>query len=55
VVLGLAPAVLFITGTIMWWNRVLQPALRKRKRSETAADPAGTAPSSDLPEIGMEA
>ena len=54
VALGLAPAVLFVTGTIMWWNRVLQPAMRKRRRSATVADPAGAAPSSDLPEIGME-
>lgn len=30
VVLGLVPAVLFVTGAIMWWNRVLRPALRKR-------------------------
>jgi uncharacterized iron-regulated membrane protein len=37
VVLGLVPAVLFITGAIMWWNRVLQPALRKRKRPAAEA------------------
>ena len=30
VVLGLVPAVLFGTGGIMWWNRVLRPAMRKR-------------------------
>jgi len=29
VLLGLAPAVLFVTGFIMWWNRVLNP-WRKR-------------------------
>jgi cytochrome b subunit of formate dehydrogenase len=26
---GLAPAVLFVSGFIMWWNRVLWPALRR--------------------------
>ena len=25
---GLAPAALFVTGAIMWWNRVLRPRLR---------------------------
>jgi len=54
VVLGLLPCVLFVTGAIMWWNRVLQPAMRKRRRTATAADPSSTAPGSDLPEIGME-
>jgi len=28
VILGLAPAVLFITGALMWWNRVLYPRIR---------------------------
>ena len=32
VVLGLVPAVLFVTGAIMWWNRVLRPAIRKSAR-----------------------
>jgi uncharacterized iron-regulated membrane protein len=27
-ILGLAPALLFITGTIMWWNRVVLPRMR---------------------------
>jgi uncharacterized iron-regulated membrane protein len=30
--LGLLPVVLFITGTVMWWNRVLRPALDRSKR-----------------------
>lgn len=30
VVLGLLPALLFFTGTIMWWNRVISPRFRKR-------------------------
>lgn len=29
VVLGLIPAALFVTGAVMWWHRVLQPALKK--------------------------
>jgi uncharacterized iron-regulated membrane protein len=29
-VFGLAPAVLFVTGTLMWWNRVLGPWMRRR-------------------------
>ena len=30
--LGLAPAVMFITGTIVWWNRVLSPRWRRQRR-----------------------
>ena len=29
-VLGFAPAALFVTGTLMWWNRVLGPWMRRR-------------------------
>jgi uncharacterized iron-regulated membrane protein len=29
-VLGFAPAVLFVTGTLMWWKRVLGPWMRRR-------------------------
>ncbi len=32
VALGLLPALLFVTGTIMWWNRVISPAARRAKR-----------------------
>ncbi len=28
-IFGLTPAVLFVTGTIMWWNRVLRPRMAK--------------------------
>jgi uncharacterized iron-regulated membrane protein len=35
--LGLAPAVLFITGALMWWNRVLRKALPHRSRKTIAA------------------
>lgn len=33
VALGLLPALLFVTGTIMWWNRVLSPSARRAKRA----------------------
>jgi uncharacterized iron-regulated membrane protein len=36
VILGLVPAVLFVTGAIMWWNRVLRPALKTDTLAETA-------------------
>ncbi|MBV8842821.1 MAG: PepSY domain-containing protein [Bryobacterales bacterium] len=29
---GLAPAVMFVTGAIMWWNRVLRPRLARARR-----------------------
>jgi len=34
VVLGLLPVVLFVTGAIMWWNRVLSPAARRARQAE---------------------
>lgn len=37
VILGLLPVVLFATGAIAWWNRVLGPARRAQRRRE--ADP----------------
>jgi uncharacterized iron-regulated membrane protein len=37
VILGLMPAVLFVTGAVMWWNRVLRYAIRPSK----AVQPAG--------------
>jgi len=30
VILGLVPPLLFVTGFIMWWNRVVQPRLKRR-------------------------
>lgn len=33
-ILGLVPAVLFVTGAMMWWNRVLRPWLRKGDEAE---------------------
>ena len=32
VILGFAPALLFVTGSIMWWNRVLRKALGRAAR-----------------------
>jgi len=32
VILGLVPVVLFVTGVIMWWNRVLVPAMKRSER-----------------------
>jgi uncharacterized iron-regulated membrane protein len=37
--LGLVPVILFVTGAIMWWHRVLKPALRKQARLESEARP----------------
>jgi uncharacterized iron-regulated membrane protein len=31
-VFGMAPAATFVTGTIMWWNRVLRPRLASARR-----------------------
>lgn len=35
-VLGLAPAVLFVTGFVMWWNRLIVP--RRRRSARVAAN-----------------
>jgi uncharacterized iron-regulated membrane protein len=37
VVLGLLPPVLFITGAIMWWNRVVSREARRLKKSPELA------------------
>jgi uncharacterized iron-regulated membrane protein len=34
-VFGLAPAAMFVTGAIMWWNRVLRPRLARGQISAT--------------------
>lgn len=31
---GLAPAAMFVTGAVMWWNRVLRPRLLSARRQE---------------------
>jgi hypothetical protein len=33
----LAPAATFVTGTIMWWNRVLRPWLERSTKSRARA------------------
>jgi uncharacterized iron-regulated membrane protein len=37
---GLAPAAMFVTGAIMWWNRVVRPRWRRmmRRGSPTSAE-----------------
>lgn len=35
VMIGLAPAFLFVTGVLMWWNRVVWPAARRLRRIGT--------------------
>jgi hypothetical protein len=44
---------MFVTGAIMWWNRVLLPAMRKSART-AAANVAVAAPPPDLPEMELE-
>ena len=48
--LGLVPAVLFITGGVMWWNRVVKPALRRsgQPATESLASEAPTVQTSDF-------
>jgi uncharacterized iron-regulated membrane protein len=36
---GLAPAAMFITGAILWWNRVLRPRLANARRLSSPAIP----------------
>jgi len=42
-IVGLAPAVLFGTGVLMWWNRVLRKAFRRRRGPVMALDRRSTA------------
>ncbi len=32
IVVGLAPVTLYVSGVLMWWNRSILPALRRRRR-----------------------
>ena len=34
---GMAPAIMFVTGSIMWWNRVVR---RRRTTSDVVVEPA---------------
>jgi uncharacterized iron-regulated membrane protein len=36
---GLVPAVLFVTGALMWWNRVLRPAFRNSTAAVETVEP----------------
>jgi hypothetical protein len=38
---GLAPVLLFVTGVVMWWNRVLSPSARRARRKVELASVAG--------------
>ncbi len=46
-IIGLAPAILFVTGTVMWWNRVLRPWLRRNENVSMRERVAGPAQSDD--------
>jgi uncharacterized iron-regulated membrane protein len=35
-IFGAAPALMFVTGAIMWWNRTLRPRLASARRAERA-------------------
>ena len=48
VILGLAPAVLFGTALIMWWNRVLAPISRRWKRGWEAPPQGAEVPSGEM-------
>jgi uncharacterized iron-regulated membrane protein len=39
-IFGLAPAVMFVTGAVMWWNRVGRNRLSRSRRSEQKMKPA---------------
>jgi uncharacterized iron-regulated membrane protein len=36
VIIGLAPAFLFVTGFLMWWNRVISPGARRIRNASRA-------------------
>jgi uncharacterized iron-regulated membrane protein len=38
-IFGLMPAVLFVTGTLMWWRRVLRPWMRRRLVNNVETQP----------------
>jgi uncharacterized iron-regulated membrane protein len=43
-VFGLAPAAMFVTGAIMWWNRVLHPRLASDRRPARSGRLSATMP-----------
>jgi uncharacterized iron-regulated membrane protein len=36
IIVGVAPAILYVTGLLMWWNRSVLPAFRRRRRRREA-------------------
>ncbi len=50
-VLGLIPLLLFITGALMWWNRVLRPRLQKANEEELEMEFSGVIGSSGRPSM----
>lgn len=42
IIVGVAPAILYVTGVLMWWNRYILPAVRRRRR-ERRGEPISTA------------
>jgi uncharacterized iron-regulated membrane protein len=48
-ILGLAPPLLFLTGSIMWWNRVLRPEAWRARRKARLAPPDRTV---EIQEVG---
>ena len=46
--LGLAPAILFGTALVMWWNRVLSPAFRRGRRPKRSWVEAPASVAADL-------
>lgn len=39
-ILGLVPAVMFVTGSVMWWQRVVRPMRQRTARASSAAEGA---------------
>ena len=48
-IVGLVPAVMFVTGTIMWWNRSVRPWWERRKAK--ASGIAGRVPLDPASEV----
>ena len=51
-VIGLAPAVLFVTGTVIWWKRVLKPWLGRKEFVPSQLQPVDAARSASSIQAG---
>ena len=51
-VIGLAPAALFVTGTVMWWKRVLKPWLGRKEFVPSQLQPVEAARSANSIQAG---